>query len=371
MLYIHIPYCKGKCIYCDFYSGGNPDWEKYLKAVASELSARIDELGGDCLTSIYLGGGTPSLIPADYFGRFMKKVWNLLERSHIDISKEIEVTIEVNPEDVDHRKAAQWKESGINRVSMGAQSFDDVELKLLRRRHSAQKIHDAFHILKQYFNNISLDLIYGIPGQSCETLERNLKSLIQLQPQHISVYALTYEPGTPLEIKRQKGQIKECLEDEYLAMERVINEKLSEGGYERYEISNYSKEGFRSRHNSGYWSGKPYLGLGPSACSYDGGNVRRTNPANLKLYLENPVGYSEERLTAAELAEEYIMLRLRTKEGIETKDYAEKFGVEELTRLEKASSRWLESGHLQSRGTRLMLTEEGITISDHIIMHLV
>lgn len=384
MLYIHIPFCKGKCIYCDFYSAGNPDWQKYLKALVSELSVRSDELGDDSLHSIYIGGGTPSLIPPFDFKEFMHDLKSQLG-SRLK-KRDIEITLEANPEDVTREVAKVWWEEGVNRISLGVQSLVDSELKFMRRRHNAEKAIDAIQILKKYFNNISVDLIYGIPNQDISSLEYSLKKIIELEPQHVSAYALTFEPHTPLWLFLQKGKLKACSEDTYIELDDFVARSLSKAGFSRYEISNYSIPGFRSRHNSSYWQGKPYLGIGPSASSYDGEKIRKTNPANLKDYIEyfsqadipsknssnNKIPfYEEERLTSDNLKTERIFTSLRTVEGINLMAFGTTFGEQESDLLMKKAKSWIQTGHLKLEGEFLSLSHTGIYISDHIILDLI
>lgn len=377
MLYIHIPYCKGKCIYCDFYSAGNPDWTKYLKAVASELTSRIDELRGDSLRSIYIGGGTPSLIPPALFKDFIQSIDRILDAHNIDKEEGLEFTLEVNPEDITEETAEAWCIAGVNRISMGVQSMNDEELRFLKRRHNAECVEIALSILKYYFNNFSVDLIYGIPGQSAETLEASIEKLLSFAPNHFSAYALTYEDRTPLYLLRDKGVISECSDEEYNTLESVVVEKLSSASFSRYEISNYALPGFESRHNSGYWNGQPYLGLGPSACSFDGAETRRSNPHDLRGYISHfsqpspQIFYIEERLTLQERKEEEIFTRLRIARGIDLQDFSRKFGEEALTELLANANRWIQTGHLLMVESRLFFSQSGFQISDHIILHLI
>lgn len=379
MLYIHIPFCKGKCIYCDFYSSGNPDWGKYLKAITSELSIRVDELRGDFLSSVYIGGGTPSLMPADVFSPFMESVWQVLNDAGIRCSESPEITVEVNPEDVDISRVRAWKGAGINRVSMGVQSLDDDELRLLRRRHDSASVYRAFDLVGSHFGNVSLDVIYGIPGQTVESYRETLREIVALKPNHVSAYSLTYEPKTPLVVLRDSGRLRECNEEEYLKMDSLTAAILQEAGYERYEISNYCLPGFHSRHNSGYWSGKPYLGLGPSACSFDGKNVRRSNPADLKGYMmkygageSSPEPfYVEETLGIEECRIERIFTSLRRKSGLSLSDFERDFGSKERATLEAGAQKWVDSGDMVCGDETLALSGKGINISDHIILDLI
>lgn len=371
MIYIHIPFCLEKCIYCDFYSGGSPDWKKYFKVTTSELSQRLGELRGSSISSIYLGGGTPSLIPKEDFREFVTNVFRQISERGYILTDNLEFTVEVNPEDVTQEMASVWRDAGVNRISMGVQSLNDLELKLLKRRHSTDKVKVAYNILKQHFNNISLDLIYGIPGQDMKSLSVTLDGFLDMEPSHISAYALTYESGTPLSLFRERGAVLECSEEEYLEMDKMINDRLENSGYERYEISNYSLEGFRSRHNNGYWEGKAYLGIGPSAASFNGIRTRRTNLPDLKSYLNGDIKCASETLTDEELMEETIMVRLRTKEGLDISQFEERFGVSATSKVLNKAVRWRDSGHIGINQGRLALTKHGIAISDHIILDLI
>lgn len=387
MLYIHIPYCKGKCIYCDFYSGGCPDWQRYLKALVNELSERIGEIDGS-LSSIYMGGGTPSLIPPDEFGKFIEDLMSMLSRNGVSLSPELEFTVEVNPEDVDDTHIEMWKRSGVNRVSMGIQSLIDSELQFLHRRHNALRAIEAAGRLGKSFGNISVDLIYGLPGQTEENLRHSIRKILCLAPAHISAYALSFEEGTPLYIFEMQGKVKRLTDDEYVRYGHIVEAALEAGGYKRYEISNYSLPGFQSRHNKGYWEGKPYLGLGPSAASYDGDRIRRMNPSDLRGYLDRfsgnvkkgdkgvgetarlPHFYQEEILGDEELRDEKVMVTLRTVEGLDLNEYKERFGRQEGERLLRSASRWLKSGELIQERGRLRLSARGWDISDYIIIDL-
>lgn len=377
MLYLHVPFCKGKCIYCDFYSGGNPDWPLFVKAVCAELDLRAGLLAGKTLSSIYFGGGTPSLIPPDVFSSLVGAIRAVLERRSVSLSPSLEFTIEVNPEDVSPALALVWKSAGVNRVSMGVQSLDDSELRFLRRRHSSEGALVAFDILKRHFNNISLDFIFGIPGQSRGSLARSLRALLDLRPEHVSAYALTYEPGTPLVVLRDAGRFSPLPDDACRSLGDFFFSSLQQAGYLRYEVSNFCLPGFESRHNSGYWSGRPYLGLGPSASSYDGASLRTANHPDLKGYIRNfalsqsPVGFcSEDVLSPADRLAERLFLSLRTSRGLDLDAFSADFGPDECARVLKAASKWIDSGHLALSGSRLSLTPPGFWISDFIISSL-
>ena len=377
MLYIHIPYCKGKCIYCDFYSAGRIDWQRYLKTLIREFSIRKDELG-ECLSSIYVGGGTPSLSPEMDFKNFTDNLFKIIKEKGVVLDSDFEFTIEVNPEDVNLSKITAWKEAGINRVSMGIQTLDDELLRFLHRRHDSRKALEACGLLADNFSNFSLDFIYGIPDQTVDSLLDSVRKTLIFGPKHISTYSLTFEEKTPLGLMLRQGRVKEQEEEAYLRMDNELAQLLDAEGFERYEISNYAKPGFRSRHNSGYWHDKPYLGLGPAASSYDGFDVRRINPSNLKDYMDwfdsaRPKGpfYKEEVLSREEKLEEHVMVSLRCREGISLTRFEERFSKEARDILLEKSDKFLKSNDLILDGDSLQLSQKGIAISDYIILSLI
>ncbi|MDE7495911.1 MAG: radical SAM family heme chaperone HemW, partial [Muribaculaceae bacterium] len=308
-LYLHIPFCHRKCLYCDFFSAGDKiaDWDAYIKAILSEASVRREELPSSPST-LYIGGGTPSLIPTEHFLRLMQGLKEFFPGLSPD-----EFTIEANPDDIDEERINVWKAGGVNRVSLGVQSFNNDELKAVGRLHSATQAEDAILLLKEHFSNVSTDLIFGLPGQTIESWQKTVEKMIDLCPAHISAYSLMYEHGTPLTALRETGRLKATPEEDSERMFEFLTEKLRGAGYERYEISNYARPEMYSRHNTSYWKGIPYLGLGPSAHSYDGEKARRWNVPDLKGYIghyatkdvETPI-YKEEILTEEELREEYI-----------------------------------------------------------------
>ena len=368
-IYIHFPFCRRKCLYCDFYSVGDrlADWKLFVSAIENEFQAK--RIPTDCIVSIYMGGGTPSLAPVWVIKRFREMITCPVG----------EFTIEVNPDDVTEEKARGWKEAGVNRVSMGVQSLNDDELKIIGRRHSASDASRAYSILKKYFSNISLDLIFGLPAQSIGSLSHTIDRFIEMRPQHISAYSLMYEERSALTRLRDNGKIKETPEEDSVEMFKMITAKLCNAGYERYEISNYALPGFRSHHNSNYWRGVPYIGLGPSAHSYDGKRERRYNRADLSLYIKNRTGVKSdggivdveiEHLTDDELREEMIMTRLRTCEGLDLREYQNRFGEKARLILEQKGARYITSGDLIYSGDSIMLSESGVMISDEIITDL-
>lgn len=370
---MHVPVCRRKCLYCSFYSVGERfvgDWGRLVDAILSEFDSRIDEIKDWEEVTIYIGGGTPSLMPPEIFRRLMT---GLLQRLNPNVEL-TEVTIEVNPDDVMEELARVWKEAGVNRVSMGVQSLDDSELKTIGRRHDAKTANKANEILIKYFDNISIDLIFGLPGQTLESLKTTLEGLFAMNPKHISAYSLMYEERSALTRLRDAGKIEETDEDITVKMFALVNEILNNNGFHRYEISNYSLPGFESRHNSSYWYGVPYIGLGPSAHSYDGASVRRWNVSNISRYLnsvENGGEYFEsENLNEEELIEERIMTGLRTSKGISLSDYERDFGAEAKNRMIGKAKSAMVRGELEEKDGFLRLTDKGVMISDEIMVQL-
>lgn len=389
-LYIHIPFCRSKCIYCDFFSGSASiaDWKAYTSALEGELRQRLGELAQT--DTAYIGGGTPSLMPADIFTDLIRSIRRIISTSGMELTPDAEFTIEVNPDDICHsdsethdsigeEKMQAWLAAGVNRVSMGIQSFDDSELKAIGRRHNACQAINAYHLLSRHFSNISIDLMYGLPGQTMESWRHTVSQAIGLRPSHISAYSLMYEEGTPLTILRSQGRIAELPEETTLRMSEHLRHTLADAGYEQYEISNFSLPGRRSRHNSSYWRREPYLGLGPSAHSYDGRRLRRANPPRIREYIarfsqknidcDTPF-YTEEHLTDAELMEEAIMLGLRTAEGIDLTLYRNTFGEAAASRLLTKAKKSQHDGLLTQDRNRLRLTTKGIMLSDAVILSL-
>ena len=302
-LYVHIPFCRHKCAYCDFYSGPLRGFapQEYAAALSRELEART--LAPEYQT-VYIGGGTPSTMPPQLLAPFF--ALSAGER-----------TIEVNPEDVSPRAAELWLSAGANRVSMGVQSLIDSELSAVGRRHSAAQAIEAFHTLRRAgFSNISLDLIYGLPGQTLRSWHQSLEGLLELAPEHLSAYSLSYEPGTLLHTRLMTGKIQETDEDEVVRMYHALCSLTRGAGFEHYEISNFARPGFHSRHNSAYWDSTPDLGLGPGAHSFDGA-LRSFNPPNLPAYMNNPAGaFQTDPETATERHNDVIMTALRTARGL-------------------------------------------------------
>jgi len=376
-LYIHIPFCKSKCIYCDFFSGSDScaDWDVLLDSLLGELEERVCELES-APDTIYIGGGTPSLMPERCFVRLTEGVKKITGLSDKCLS---EFTVEVNPEDVGKDKCMIWKESGVSRVSMGIQSLDDGELKTIGRRHDSESALRALDVLCNWFDNVTCDVIFGLPGQTLVSWNNTIDGILQYNIGHVSAYSLMFEQHTPLTVLRDRGKLDFPDEEECLEMWSLLTERLGERGMVQYEISNYAFPGYESIHNRRYWLGNPYLGIGPSAHSYDGNRVRRYNPHDLKGYLRrfcekkdlapDPF-YSEEVLNDEELSEEMIMLRMRMRDGLDLKEFERLFGRNAKERLIKNSASDELYGNVVLDGDVIKLTHAGIMTADDIILRL-
>lgn len=376
-MYVHVPFCRRKCIYCDFFSVGErlADWPAFVGSLLAEGCQRVGSFADDdsdtvSSSSLYIGGGTPSLMPADEFRRLADGLLELFPDGPE------EFTIEVNPDDVSADKAAAWRAAGVNRVSMGVQSLVDSELQTIGRRHTADAAVKAYGMLRKSFRNISLDLIFGLPGQTEDSLLHTVEGFIDMAPEHISAYSLMYEERTVLTRMRDSGAIAETPEVDSVEMFSMVSGMLDEAAYEQYEISNYARDGCRSIHNSAYWQGLPYLGLGPGAHSYDGLRTRRANLSDLRAWqgAASDFPHTEEILTDDEIREEYIMTRLRTREGISLEDFTHRFGSSQCARLLGLSRQFTAPAGsepiLSLTDSSLALTKSGIMLSDEVISSL-
>jgi oxygen-independent coproporphyrinogen-3 oxidase len=368
-LYIHIPICKSRCYYCDFYSStyhGNKG--ELLSAMKKELESRADYLNGECVQTIYLGGGTPSLLSVIELNDLFETVFKYY---NCDVK---EITLEGNPEDLTPSYLVALKKLPISRLSIGIQSFNDNELKSINRRHSSEvALQCVKNAQETGFHNISIDLIYGLPQQSLSDWNKNLIQAIELNVPHISAYSLTFEERSLLTKKLQKGEIEETDEEIYLNMFRVLREKLSSAGILPYEISNFARPGFESQHNSAYWDAIPYIGIGPSAHSFNG-TSRQWNIANSRQYIENihhgKCYFEIEELDLNTRFNEFVMTSLRKCEGINLTSVQKQFGTNYLSHLSREAKKFVQNGMLKQDKNQMWLTEEGIFISDYIIEEL-
>ena len=372
-IYVHIPFCKTKCPYCDFYSVTTlHPLEDYLRALSTEIELRSGELAGQSVETVYFGGGTPSLLS----GRAIGDILRLLRRS-FDITEGAEITLECNPGDLTTMDLDEVITRGVSRFSIGAQTFDPGLLRFLQRRHTGEETRELVRELhRRGIRNISLDLIYGIPGSSDETLRADLDALIALEPTHISAYHLIYEEGTPLHYRLQRGTIRALDEEESLRQSHYVAEQLRSAGYEHYEISAFALPGYRSRHNSSYWHGIPYIGLGPGAHSYIH-PWRSYNPSNVTLYNRQLLRRTPflcrtyERITPEMALEEYVLTRLRTCEGLLLSEMEHLFSPKVREKVLQRAQPYLASGDLLHEGDRIHLSLHGIDISDAIILDLI
>lgn len=369
-IYIHIPYCKSKCIYCDFYSTPQVEtMEQYVHSLLCEERLRHGEIEGEAVSTLYLGGGTPSVLPISLLSTLIEGMKEVFDLSNLE-----EFTIEVNPDDVTAASVKALKALGVNRVSMGVQSFNDGELQAINRRHTAQQAIDAVIAIKEAgITNVSIDLIYGLPGQSLNSWQRNVERAIGLDVQHISAYCLSYEPGTPLWAMRQLGRVVPVSDEDCVAMHDTLVAMLTQAGFEHYEISNFARPGYRSRHNSSYWNFTPYLGLGAAAHSFDG-STRRYNPSSIKEYVtalgNGATACVEEHLEWWERYDEEVMVRLRTCDGIDTALIAQRYGDKARTHLLTQAQPFIDQQLLGLKDGTLTLIPQGIMLSDTIIRNL-
>ena len=367
-LYIHIPFCTQKCIYCDFMSGTNLSLrEQFIDALITEMDCYLDFFKEDKIRTIYFGGGTPSLLSVEE----LKRIYDAITQRW-DVSVVEEFTIECNPDDLSEKYLLQLRSFPINRLSIGVQSFCDDELRWLNRRHTAQEAFEAVQRAQKVgFENITIDLMFALPIQTIESLNYTLNRALDLGVQHISAYSLMFEPDSKITKLMELNRLEPLDEDVAADMFDLLAKRLTEAGYEQYEISNYAKVGFESRHNSGYWHGMRYLGLGPSAHSFDG-EKRWSNVGHTIKYIDlvrnEELGVrNEELLNMDERFNELVFTALRTKVGVDLVELRCRFGDKRCDKLLKQARKYIDSGRMRVVDGRLSLTREGIYISDSII----
>lgn len=389
-IYIHIPFCKSRCIYCDFYSTtAENKMTEYIDALTRELALRAGYLQEDGrlpdIETIYIGGGTPSVLDTLSISRILDLIYKVYP-----VSEKAEITLEANPDDLGRQKIKELSRLPVNRLSLGIQTFDDEKLRLLHRRHKGEQAMEAVRNCQDAgFGNISIDLIYGLPRQTLAEWERDLDRAIRLHTQHISAYSLTYEKGTRIWKMREEQRIKETDEELSLDMFETLIDRLANAGFEHYEISNFALKGFHSRHNSSYWNGIPYLGCGPSAHSFDGSN-RQWNCSSLTAYIENVKAcrskedfmnaswIEKEILTPNEQYNDCIVTALRTAQGIDVHSLRNRFGNRLADYCLRNAQPHIQRGTLELAGMKkeqtpeglLRLTRRGIFLSDDIMCDL-
>jgi len=370
-LYIHIPFCSKRCTYCDFYTEVAPDLiPDLVKYLVKEINIRKDYLKNETISTIYFGGGTPSILSRDQFSEILNGIFAVYT-----VEENTEITFEANPDDLTVDFFDSIKHLPFNRISIGIQSFDDNDLKRINRRHTSdQAIAAVKNAQNAGFDNISIDLIYGLPLQSIEDWEKQLDIALSLNIQHISAYGLTYEEGTALWKQREKGLVKPIIDETMNEMYLLLVKKMKEKGFEAYEISNFALDGFRSKHNSSYWKQNSYLGIGPSAHSYDLVS-RQWNVASIKAYisaLENNTPYFEkEELTLYDRYNDYVMVSLRTSDGLDFDFLSSEFGQNLATYFLDNIRIYIENNSVIQSEKKYRLSPQGIMISNQILIQLI
>ncbi len=370
-IYIHIPFCKQACTYCNFhFTTSIRHKEGVIAALLKEINITpLFDQNNEIIETIYLGGGTPSLLSADD----LTKIFEALHKK-FTIAAAVEITLEANPDDVNSSNLTQWRTNGINRLSMGIQSFDEDELRWMNRAHTAtESLQCIDEIRNAGFSNFSIDLIYGSPLLTNDKCKRNVDIVFEKQVPHISCYALTVEPKTALSKLITQHKKENVDAEKQSGQFLLLMQWMRTAGYEHYEISNYALPGMRSKHNSSYWQGKNYYGFGPSAHSFDGSN-RRWNVANNSLYIQSLqkdiIPFEEEKLTATQRLNEYIMTSLRTIEGLNIEKVGNDFGAALSEKIVSSSKKYLTSNKLVLDNSQLILTDEGKLFADGIAADL-
>lgn len=367
-VYIHFPYCIHKCSYCDFYSVENLNsTDRFIDNLCKEIELRMEHesLGKVDVETLFIGGGTPSLMKP----KQIEKLVNTLE-NHFEFLPNAERTIECNPGTADMENFKAYKQLNFNRMSMGVQSFNQAELNFLERIHSPEEVFDAFELARSLgFENISLDLIFAIPGQTLETLDYTLDRTLECKSDHISAYSLIYEPGTPLYTKMKKGKVIPQVEDNDIAFYNLINERLTDAGFEQYEVSNYAKPGKRCKHNLKYWHGENYFAFGPSAHGYIGDKRYKNFRSNHKYFKLIEAGSlpneETEILSNSEKMFERVFLELRA-DGLDTVKFKNDFGLDLWQERSKDIQRMEENGFLSFEDSKIKLSKDGYFVGDNV-----
>ena len=368
-IYIHIPFCKQACFYCDFhFSTSLKKKEDMIAALVKEIEIRKVELGNTTIETIYFGGGTPSVLSTKEIGTLIAAVYE-----NFRVVENPEITLEANPDDLSEEKIMELSNSPINRLSIGIQSFFEKDLKLMNRAHNSKEAKECLEFATQYFANISVDLIYGIPDCTNQEWRENIQTALSFGVPHISSYALTVEPKTPLASFIKKGIIKNVDDEKAQEQFHILIEELENASFIHYETSNFGKEGFFSQNNSSYWLGKSYLGIGPSAHSFDG-NQRSWNVRNNSKYInaiaENTLPIERETLSKTDRYNEYIMTGLRTIWGVSFDKIRNEFGEKYIEYLENHSKKHLQQDLLYLENQVLKTTKKGKFLSDGIASDL-
>jgi oxygen-independent coproporphyrinogen-3 oxidase len=369
-IYVHIPFCRQACHYCNFhFTVSLTRKNELIAALLKEIDIQRNYLQNEVVETIYFGGGTPSLLAVKDLQSLIANIKNTYP-----VSPQAEITLETNPDDIAEDKLIAWRDTGVNRLSIGIQSFADKDLEWMNRAHTAEQAVKCLGLAVQYFDNITTDLIYGTPRLTNETWKQNVQKILSFNIPHISCYALTVEPKTSLQKLIRQGIAEDINPGKQSEQFMLLMQWLEEFGYEHYEISNFAKPGFRSLHNSSYWQGKNYLGLGPSAHSFNG-TSRQWNIANNKVYIhslsENLLPFEIEILTMDQQLNEYIMTSLRTMEGLNLQVVEERFGQKSKAILLSGIKKYMLNGKMtESANGTLVLTKEGKLFADGIAADL-
>lgn len=366
-IYIHIPFCKTRCIYCGFFSTTSlPKREAYVDMVCRELGLRKEYLKGEPIETIYFGGGTPSLLSAEQIAKILDTIYIIY-----NVRANAEITMEGNPDDLTDEFLKSVCECGVNRISMGIQTFNDKYLQFIRRRHTAEQARIAVSsAIRSGVENVSVDLMFGFPGQTLDDWKADVEEALKLPVTHISAYSLMYDEGTVLADLLDRGEVEEISDELSLEMYQYLVSRLKEEGFEHYEISNFCHPGFASRHNSSYWRSVPYLGVGAGAHSFDG-ESRQYNPESLDKYFagESP---TKECLTESERYNEFVFTGLRTCQGISLSELKERFGESYYVYCINSAKKHLNSDFLVKDDDKgvLKLSSLGVYISNDIMSDL-
>lgn len=369
-IYVHIPFCRQACRYCDFYFTVSLKYmDPFVDALVEEIRQKSEITSDRSPSTLYLGGGTPSILSASHLDRIL----NALHR-YYTFQKEYEWTIECNPDDLTETKLRNLQELGFNRLSVGVQSFHDEDLTIMRRSHDAHQAETSIRLAAAIgFKRITMDLIYGIPGLSEAGWEENIHKALSLPVSHLSAYHLTFEPGTVFDHWRKKGRLFPVPEEVSVNQYRMLRETLRSAGFEHYELSNFGRGSIVSKHNMIYWTGQPYLGLGPSAHTYDG-ERRSWNIASLKLYMERiSSGKSvteTETLSRKDTYHDYLITSLRTRWGADAAQMERAFGKLYLRHFEKQARPFLENGSMKIMNGKYTIDPSEWLITDHILRAL-
>ena len=367
-IYIHIPFCKHACHYCNFHFSTTQRLRPELvNAICHEAILRKPYLQEEVAT-VYFGGGTPSICTIDELQQILQTL-----QANFTLQADAEITLEANPDDISIEKLQAWKQLGINRLSIGVQSFDNADLQWMNRAHNAQQALQSIQLATGFFDNITIDLIYGSPALTDEQWLNNIHTAINLGVTHLSCYALTVEPRTALHKLIEKKQLPDVDADKQARHFEILVNTATAAGFEHYEISNLAKPGYRSKHNSSYWQGKDYLGLGPSAHSFNS-STRQWNVANNALYLQQIlkgiIPCEVEQLSTTDQLNEYIMTSLRTVEGLSLQRVQQQFGEPAAQRLLQSVAKWQQSQHAVVENNNIRLTKEGRFLADGIAASL-